>query len=171
MSTRTFSINPLGNKYAVMRGNEIVKVFDTIKAACDFALFLTKGKPQNQSVARHDAYVAKIAKEAELAAKEAERAAKEAKHAELVAKRAEQANRDMSPIASTLVTQDAITWALSGCDDPWHNNAERVKFRKQLESIVGSELGGIKWRGNDTVVVYQPLNVSKNMWHSVTYSC
>lgn len=171
MSKGNVWIKQLSKKYAVMRGNEIVKVFDTIAAATAFALTLTKGRPQNQSVARHDAYVAKIAKEAELAAKEAERAAKEEKRVQLIAKRAEQANRDMSPIADTLVTEIMIAQALNGCDDPWHDNSERVKFRKKLEAVVGSELGGIKWRGNDTVVVYQPLNASKNMWHSVTYSC
>ena len=164
MSTGIFWIKQIGTKYAVMRGNDIVKSFDTIAAAAAFALTLTKGKPQNQSAARHAAYVEQTAKEAELAAKEAKRA-------ELVAKRAEQANRDMSPITDTLVTDRMIIEAFNGCDDPWHNNAERVKFRKQLEAIVGSELGGIKWRDGDTVVIYQPLNKSKNMWHSITYVC
>ena len=157
------------NKYAITRNGKIVKVFDpdAIAAATAFALTLTKGKPQNQSVARHEAYVAKIAEEE----KRAKLIAKRAEQERLSKERSERALLDMAPSADTLVTEEMIAQAIKFCDDPWHDNSERVKFRKKLEALVGSELGGIKWHGNDTIVVYQPLNTSKNMWHSVTYSC
>ena len=167
MSTGIFWIKQIGTKYAVMRGNDIVKSFDTIAAAAAFALTLTKGKPQNQSAARREAY----AKQAAEKARRDELIAKRAERERLSKERSERVLLDMAPSADTLVTSEMIAQAIKFCDDPWHDNSERVKFRKKLEAIVGSELGGIKWRGNDTVVVYQPLNASKNMWHSTTYSC
>lgn len=166
MPTGIFWINQISQtECAVMHNNDVVKSFDTIKAACDFALFVTKGKPQNQSVARREAY----AKQAAEKARRDELIAKRAERERLSKERSERALLDMAPSADTLVTSEMMAQAIKFCDDPWHNNSERVTFRKKLESIVGSELGGIKWRGNDTIVVYQPLNTSKTMWHSVTY--
>lgn len=166
MSTGIFWINQISKtEYAVMHNKDRIKSFPTIASARNFALLLTKGKPQNQSAARHDAYVAKIAEEA----KRNELIAKRAEQERLSRERLERALLDTVPSADTLVTDEMITKALKGCSDPWHNNSERVAFRNKLESIVGSKLGGIKWRNSDTIVVYQPINESKNMWHSVTY--
>lgn len=153
--------------YAVMRGPEVVKYFKKCEDAVRLASKLQKCYGQNAKAIRQQEWEQK-----QFNAKRDE--TKRFEQGLLVAKRADQEHRrflDMAPSADTLVTDEMIAKALSGCDDPWHDNAERVKFRKKLEAIVGGELGGIKWRGGDTVIVYQPLNASKNMWHSVTYSC